>query len=96
MKKSRKKLPFILPLLFNKKSLELKKILYIKNRCSIIPYTYKDKKVKIYNGRSFLSKDLNQNSVGLKFGEFSFTKRSDTQIHKKFKSKKKSKKHKKN
>jgi ribosomal protein S19 len=95
MKKSRKKLPFILPLLFNKKSLLSNKFMILKNRSSIIPFAYKNKRVKIYNGKFFLSKDLNQNMVGLKLGEFSFTKRSDTQIHKKFKSKKKSGKRKK-
>lgn len=91
MKRSVWKLPFIHNVFF-KKRLLLKNLFNFKLRNSLIPATLVDKRLRIYNGIWFLSHDVSPNTVGFKLGEFSFTKRCDTQIHLKFKSKKKSKK----
>jgi len=55
----------------------------------VIPLSFFEKRVLIYNGIWFLSRDVSHNMIGYKLGEFSFSKRSDTQLHLKFKSKKK-------
>lgn len=91
MKRSVWKLPYIHPT-FLKKRNRSKNLITTKIRNSIISNFYVDKKICIYNGIWFLSKDISSTMVGLKLGEFSFTKRSDTQLHIKRKSKKKSKK----
>lgn len=91
MKRAVWKLPFIHNVFF-KKRLLVKKLFNFKLRNSSIPYSLVDKRIRIYNGIWFLSHDVALNTVGFKLGEFSFTKRCDTQIHLKSKSKKKSKK----
>lgn len=85
------KLPYIKPVLLKNNKLK-KKNLKFSFRNSIIPHRYLDKRVSIYNGIWFLSKEINKNMIGLKLGELSFTKRCDTQLHIRKKSKKKSKK----
>lgn len=88
------KLPYISPLYFKKKFTRGDNYI-IPTRCrnSIIPAVFADLKVKvyIYNGTWFASRLIQSNMVGLKFGEFSLTKRSDKQTHLKKKSKKKPK-----
>jgi ribosomal protein S19 len=91
MKRSIWKLPYIHTVFF-KKRFFFKNFFNLKIRNSVIPSSFCDKRIRIYNGIWYLSKDIALNVVGFKVGEFSFTKRSDTQIHLKFKSKKKSKK----
>lgn len=86
------KLPYISLLLFKKKYLN-KTNLNIKLRNSVIPYIFIDKNIKIniYNGIWYLSIVLSNTMLGFKLGEFSYTKRSDTQTHLKKKRKKKPK-----
>lgn len=91
MKRSSWKLPYIHPVLFKKRILNKKSIL-LKIRNTLIPFNFTDKKLKIYNGIWYLSKEVASNMSGLKIGQFSFTKRCDKQIHKKKKGKKKNKK----
>lgn len=92
MSRSIWKLPYISLLFFKKKFLQ-KENLNIKLRNSIIPSIFIDKKIKIniYNGIWYLSTMLSNTMLGFKFGEFSYTKRSDTQTHLKKKRKKKTK-----
>lgn len=91
MKRSNWKLPYIHSVLFKKRNL-LKKQLFFRLRNSSIPKYLVDKRIYVYNGIWFLSKNISNNMVGHKVGEFAFTKRSDTQLHLKRKSKKKTKK----
>ena len=92
MARSSWKLPYISLLLFRRKFLT-KTNLNIKIRNSVIPYIFIDKKIKIniYNGIWYLSTILSNSMLGFKLGEFSYTKRSDTQTHLKKKRKKKTK-----
>lgn len=82
------KLPFIALRLF---SLNNNKIIKTRIRNSIVPATFEKKKIYIYNGIFYKSRLITQHSVGLKLGEFSFTKPIDTQIHVKKKKKKEKK-----
>jgi ribosomal protein S19 len=93
--KSTWKLPYIPLILFKKKFLE-KKIINLRIRNAIIPYNFLLKKIKIciFNGVWYLTLLLNLNMKNCKFGEFIFTKRSDTQTHLKRKVQKKTKGHK--
>jgi len=92
MTRSSWKLPYIPLVLFQKRFLQ-KQGLNIRIRNSVIPTIFLDKKIKlcIYNGTWYLSTAMSTNMSGLKFGEFAFTKRSDTQTHLKRKVQKKPK-----
>jgi len=76
------KLPYISLIFFKKKFLN-KENINIKLRNSVIPALFIDKRIKIniYNGIWYLSTLLSNTMLGLKFGEFAYTKRSDTQTH---------------
>jgi len=91
MVKSSWKLPYIHILLFQKRF--LKNDVNINIRNSVIPFIFIDKKIKIniYNGIWYLSTLITNLMINHKLGEFSYTKRSDTQTHLKKKRKKKSK-----
>lgn len=86
------KLPYISPLLYQKRFINNNSFSF-RFRNSIIPSNFieEKKKVKIFNGIWYISIQLSNNMLNCKFGEFSFTKRSDTQTHLKKKRKKKSK-----
>lgn len=92
MARSSWKLPYISLLFFQKRFLNNYN-LNIRLRNSVIPYIFIDKKIKlnIYNGIWYLSTLFTNSMLGFKFGEFSYTKRSDTQTHLKKKRKKKPK-----
>lgn len=92
MTRSTWKLPYIPLILFQNRFLN-KQGLNIRIRNSVIPTIFMDKKIKlcIFNGTWFLSTLMMSNMVGFKLGEFSFTKRSDTQTHVKRKVQKKPK-----
>lgn len=94
MKRSVWKLPYIHNVFFKKRLIFKKRINFVM-RNSIIPRTFLDKRLSIYNGAWSLSRNVITSTVGLKLGEIAFTKRSDRQTHTKTKSKKKSKKNKK-
>lgn len=65
------KVPYISPFFFNKKFLKMKEI-NVWKRNSSIPFTFVDKCVRIYNGKSLISiRALRREMVGLKFGNFS-------------------------
>lgn len=86
------KLPYIPLTLFQKRFLN-KFNLNIRCRNSIIPFIFIEKKIKmnIFNGIWYLSTVFSNLMFGHKLGEFSYTKRSDTQTHLKKKRKKKPK-----
>lgn len=92
MSRSAWKLPYISLIFFQNRFL-LKPISNTKIRNSIIPVIFIDKKIKIciFNGIWYLSVLMSNTMLGCKFGEFSYTKRSDRQTHIKKKSKKKPK-----
>lgn len=85
-------MPYIAPSYFQKRFLERENIKF-RLRNSLIPFIFIDKKIKIRisNGIWYLSVQAANNMLGFKFGEFSLTKRSDTQTHLKKKRKKKTK-----
>jgi len=91
MVKSSWKLPYIHILLFQKRYLNNDVNINIRN--SVIPFIFIDRKIKIniYNGIWYLSTLITNLMINHKLGEFSYTKRSDTQTHLKKKRKKKSK-----
>jgi ribosomal protein S19 len=93
MTRSSWKLPYI-SLIFFQNRFFIKDLLNIRLRNSLIPLNLINKKIKIcvFNGIWYLSILMTSNMIGHKFGEFSFSKRSDTQTHLKRKVKKKSKK----
>lgn len=92
MSRSTWKLPYIPILLFKKKFLA-KKILNIRIRNSVIPTIFlkKNLKICIFNGIWYLTILMNINMKNCKFGEFIFTKKTDTQTHLKKKVQKKPK-----
>lgn len=49
------------------------------------------RRVRLYNGAWFLVQTISSNMIGSKFGQYSITKRFDTQIQSRMKSKKKQK-----
>lgn len=89
------KLPYINIILFQKRFLQSNVKLKIRN--SIIPFLFIEKRLKlnIYNGIWYLTNLMSNLMIKCKFGEFAYTKRSDTQTHLKKKRKKKSSKNKK-
>jgi ribosomal protein S19 len=92
MTRSSWKLPYI-SLLFFQNKLFNKPSLNLRLRNSLIPINIINKKIKIciFNGIWYISIQLKDSMLNCKFGEFSFTKRSDTQTHLKKKVKKKPK-----
>lgn len=92
MARSSWKLPYISLLFFQKRFLNNYN-LNVRLRNSVIPYIFIEKKIKlnIYNGIWYLSTLFTNSMLGFKLGEFSYTKRSDTQTHLKKKRKKKPK-----
>jgi ribosomal protein S19 len=86
------KLPYISLKLFQNRFL-LKNNSKLRIRNSVIPILFIENKIKvsIFNGIWYLSTLLSKNMKGSKFGEFSYTKRSDRQTHLKRKRKKKPK-----
>jgi len=93
MSRSSWKLPYIPLLFFKNRFLKNNTNISTRLRNSIIPSIFIEKKIKIqiFNGIWYLSTLINSNMLGCKFGEFSFTKRSDTQTHLKRKVQKKPK-----
>lgn len=89
MLRSSWKLPYISLIFFQNRFL-LKPILNTRIRNSIIPTIFIDRKIKIciFNGIWYLSVLMSNTMLGCKFGEFSYTKRSDRQTHLKKKVKK--------
>lgn len=83
------KLPYIPLTLFQKRFINNHN-LNIRFRNSVIPFIFIEKKIKIniYNGIWYLSTLISNLMIGSKLGEFSYTKRSDTQTHLKKKKKK--------
>ena len=96
MSRSSWKLPYISLLFFKNKFFKNNINLEVRVRNSLIPTLFIEKKIKIsiFNGIYYISTLLNSNMLGCKFGEFSFTKRCDTQTHLKRKVQKKSKRRK--
>lgn len=92
MSRSSWKLPYISSIFFQNRFLN-NSVNNIRLRNSVIPTLFVDKRVRIsiFNGVWFLSVILSPNMLGNKFGEFSFTKRSDRQTHLKRKVQKKPK-----
>jgi ribosomal protein S19 len=92
MSRSSWKLPYITSNLFQNRFLN-KNVSNIRIRNSIIPAIFIDKKIKIciFNGTWFLSTIMMPSMLGHKFGEFVFTKKSDTQTHLKRKVQRKTK-----
>lgn len=94
MLRSAWKLPYISLLFFQKRFLKINSPILekIHLRNSIIPSIFMDNRIKlsIFNGIWYLSINLTNMMMGCKFGEFSYSKRSDKQTHLKQKRKKKS------
>jgi ribosomal protein S19 len=92
MTRSAWKLPYISLIFFQKRFLN-RSVNNIRLRNSLIPSIFIEKSIKIcvFNGIWYLSIIITNSMLFCKFGEFSFTKRSDTQTHLKRKTKKKSK-----
>lgn len=93
MKRSRSlwKIPYISSTFFQKR-FEKNKNFKVRQRYSLIPSTFINKRLQVYNGTWHKSCDVTTDMIGHKFGEFSFTKNSEGQIRTKGKSKKKSNK----
>ena len=91
MLRSAWKLPYISLLFFQNRFLK-GKVEKVRIRNSIIPSIFMEYRIKIYvfNGIWYLSINVSNMMMGSKFGEFSYTKRSDKQTHLKQKRKKKS------
>jgi ribosomal protein S19 len=94
MLRSAWKLPYISLIFFQNRFLTGKSAILekIRIRNSIIPSIFMDNRIKIniFNGIWYLSINISNMMIGCKFGEFSYTKRSDKQTHLKQKRKKKS------
>jgi len=59
----------------------------IRSRSSVIPSSLIGKYVSIYNGKEFKQLYISKEKIGLKFGEFSFTRKKKSLKKKKKKSK---------
>lgn len=91
MKRSTWKLPFINSVFFKKRFISKNfNNLYLRN--STVPFNCINKTLRVYNGIWYSGINILRNTVGHKFGEFSFTKRCDAQIQSRRKTKKKTKK----
>jgi ribosomal protein S19 len=73
----------------DEKKLFYKKIILSNYRSAIISKRLVGLRINVYNGAWLLTKTLDERMVGRKIGEFSMTKRFDTQRNGKKKSKKK-------
>lgn len=91
VKRSKWKLPYISSIFFKKRFLKNAQFL-IQKRNSIIPKKFLGKRFKIHNGQWYKSKDIINDVIGYKYGEFSFTRAIDRQIATKLVRKKKGKK----
>ena len=92
MKKSRWKLPYIHPSFFKKSKCKGKKNIALSNfRNSMITFPYVGRRGYIYNGAWSLTTLFEDSMVGFKIGEFSMTKKFDTQLQKKRKTRRKTK-----
>lgn len=94
MKRPSWKLPYINSSLmksrcFNDSDINKVKVLWFRN--SQIPPYMLGRRVRLYNGAWFLVQTISSNMIGSKFGQYSITKRFDTQIQSRMKSKKKQK-----
>lgn len=89
MKRSAWKLPYIAPYILKRIN---NKFVKLKKRNSVIPTSFIDKKVSLYNGIWNLSFIIKPDMRGHVFGEYSWTKRATGQLHIRRKTKKKSKK----
>lgn len=91
MKRSVWKLPFVNPALMKLKNFnddsQKTKILWFRN--SVIPSFMVGRRVRVYNGAWYLVQTISSDMVGSKFGEYSLTKRSDSQLQSRMKAKKK-------
>jgi len=93
MKKSKWKLPYIHSLFFKKRKCKQVKNLALSNfRNSTISYPYIGKRGYIYNGLWPLTTLFEEKMVGFKIGDFSITKKFDTQLQKKRKTQRRTKK----
>jgi len=83
------KLPYISKNFFNKKYLN-KETFNVHIRHSLIPSNFIGKKIRIYNGRWNLVRDIVREMIGCRFGEFAFPRETKfTHKQKKKKGKKK-------
>ena len=73
---------FISSSILNKKNDAKKSIIKIWSRDSSIPSSFVNKRVLIYNGKTFRMLEIIEDFVGLKFGEFSFTRKRVHRIKK--------------
>lgn len=94
MKRLSWKLPYINSSLMKSKNIDLKdgdlrkvKVLWFRN--SQIPPYMLGRRVRLYNGAWFLVQTVSLKMIGSKFGEYSITKRFDTQMKSRRKTKKK-------
>jgi len=74
MARSTWKVPFISNLVLSKDLSDVYKVFNMWNRNSTIPKIYIDRKLRVYNGRHFISFVVKPAMVGQKIGEFSITK----------------------
>lgn len=96
MKRPSWKLPYIHSSLMKSRCFDINdsdinkvKVLWFRN--SQIPPYMLGRRVRLYNGAWFLVQTISSNMIGSKFGQYSITKRFDTQIQSRMKSKKKQK-----
>ncbi len=72
MKRAKWKGPFIKNTLFRNLAKQNHKIW---SRNSTIPLFFKDKKVLIYSGKTFVPTKITRSKVGFKFGQFCYSRR---------------------
>lgn len=94
MKRPSWKLPYINSSLmksrcFNINDSDTNKVKVLWFRNSQIPPYMLGRRVRLYNGAWFLVQTISSSMIGSKFGQYSITKRFDTQIQSRMKSKKK-------
>ncbi len=94
MKRPAWKLPYINSSLMKSRYIDVKdsdlhkvKVLWFRN--SQIPPYMLGRRIRLYNGAWFLVQTISSNMIGSKFGQYSLTKRFDTQMQSRIKSKKK-------
>jgi small subunit ribosomal protein S19 len=73
---------FISSSILSKKNNNKKNAIKIWSRNSSIPASFVNKRVLIYNGKTFRMLEILEDFVGLKFGEFSFTRKRVHRIKK--------------
>jgi small subunit ribosomal protein S19 len=67
----------------NKDTLDKKKNIQIWSRSSVISKNFLNKRVAVYNGKSFIFLFIKDKHIGFKFGYFSFTRKFLKKINKK-------------